>query len=112
MRKLAGEGAVLSVSYTEWEDVVALSSAIAPGGKMLGLSSTRKLIATLHESVYDRRNMKGEASIVPQKLKIWELSIGDRSLKGGEMSERERQILWGNTSAMSPRSQLASVRIS
>ena len=100
---------MLSVSYTEWEDVVALSSAIAPGGKMLGLSSTRKLIATLHESVYDRRNMKGEASIVPQKLKIWELSIGDRSLKGGEMSERERQILWGNTSAMSPRSQLASV---
>ena len=54
VRKLAGQGAILSVSYTEWEDVVALSSAIAPGGKMLGLSSTRKLIATLHESVYDR----------------------------------------------------------
>merc|ERR1712157_622642 len=31
----------------EWEEIVALSRAITPGGKLLGLSSTKRLLATL-----------------------------------------------------------------
>ena len=41
-------GPAHSIVYTEWEEIIALSRAITPGGKLLGLSSTKKLIATLH----------------------------------------------------------------
>lgn len=44
------EGDVISLSYTEWEEIIALSRAITPGGKLLGLSSTKKMLCTLHKT--------------------------------------------------------------
>ena len=44
------EGAIISVAYTEWEEIIALSRAITPGGKLLGLSSTKKMLCTLHKT--------------------------------------------------------------
>ena len=42
------EGDVISLSYTEWEEIIALSRAVTPGGKLLGLSSTKKLLESPH----------------------------------------------------------------
>ena len=44
------EGDVISLSYTEWEEIIALSRAVTPGGKLLGLSSTKKMLCTLHQA--------------------------------------------------------------
>ena len=44
------EGAVVSLDYSEWEEIIALSRAITPGGKLLGLSSTKKMLCTLHKA--------------------------------------------------------------
>ena len=36
-------GKAVRIAFTEWEEIIALSRAFAPGGKLLGLSSTKKI---------------------------------------------------------------------
>ena len=58
------------------EEIIALSRAYAPGGKLLGLSSTKKLIATLHEV--------GEGLLQKYEINVWELHRADRGLLNGK----------------------------
>ena len=45
------KGTLASITYTEWEEIIALSRAIHPGGKLLGLSSTKKLLGCSYFNV-------------------------------------------------------------
>ena len=74
--KLRRPGRAIKVAYTEWEEIIALSRAYAPGGKLLGLSSTKKLIATLHEV--------GEGLLQKYEINVWELHRADRGLLNGK----------------------------
>eukprot|EP00944_MAST-04C_sp_MAST-4C-sp1_P004136 g4136.t1 len=74
--KVRRPGKAIRVAYTEWEEIIALSRAYAPGGKLLGLSSTKKLIASLHEV--------GEGLFQTYEINVWELHRADRGLLGGK----------------------------
>ena len=69
------QGSVISIAYTEWEEIIALSRAITPGGKLLGLSSTKKMLCTLHRS----NNPMilpgfGSTSLDFYSIKLWEVN--------------------------------------
>ena len=80
----------MQLAFTEWEEIIALSRAFAPGGKLLGLSSTKKIIATLHHrpakegggSGNDEGHQYGGAF----ELSVWELHRADRGLLNSKNS--------------------------
>ena len=80
-------GKAVLIAFTEWEEIIALSRAFAPGGKLLGLSSTKKIIASLHE-LFDEE----DASFVGFELNVWELHRADRGMlnaskKAGDIAQ-------------------------
>jgi hypothetical protein len=58
-------GHTIDVAYCEWEEIIALSRAITPGGKLLGLSSTKKMICTLHRSSESAAAAAAAAAVTP-----------------------------------------------
>ena len=53
-------GHALQIAFTEWEEIIALSRAFAPGGKLLGLSSTKKIVATLHHQAFRKEGASSD----------------------------------------------------
>ena len=74
-------GPALQIAFTEWEEIIALSRAFAPGGKLLGLSSTKKIIATLHHQPLRTGDGDEESeNDGAYELNVWELHRADRGL--------------------------------
>ena len=91
------EGDVISLAYTEWEEIIALSRAITPGGKLLGLSSTKKMLATLHRSNSPMiiPTVSSTTAINFYSIKLWEVN---RAVGGVEKLRSQLTTSNGNDS--------------
>lgn len=67
-------GNTVSTSYMEWEEIIAFSRAITPGGKLLGLSSTKKMLCTLHRSNALDVDENVVSDDFDHMIKVWDIN--------------------------------------